>query len=172
MRGMFSGVGKTRCPSRGLTSRGALALLLVVALFVCDGAFGATLHKLTRPVEARDAGAVAALPADGESPLASTTWAGATAAGADAPNHLAAVLFLHLISHMGNDEATDMSVSVLGHVGALLSVLSAVFLPWLGNVLKRRQTLLPGPLVWGFCPARVASLGSRPTIPALQVFRL
>jgi hypothetical protein len=172
MRGMFSSVGKTRCPSRGLTSREALALLLVLALFVCDGAFGATLHKVTNSVEAGDAGAVAALPTDGESALGSTIWLGATAAGADAPSHLAAVLFLHLVSHVGNDEAADTAVSVLGHVGALLSVLSAVFLPWLGNVPKRRQTLLPGPLFWGLCPARLIGLGSRPTIPALQVFRL
>jgi hypothetical protein len=172
MRGMFSGVGKTCCPSRRLTSRGALALLLVVALFVCDGAFGATLHKLTRPVEARDAGAVAALPADGESPLASTTWAGTAAADADAPSHLAAVLVLHLASHMGNDEAMDATVSVLGHVGALVFALSAGFLLWLRNVPRRRQTLLPGPLFWGLCPPREVGLASRPTIFALQVFRL
>jgi hypothetical protein len=172
MRGMFSSVGKRRCPSRGLTSREALALLLVFALFVCDGAFGATLHKLTSSVEARDAGAVVALPTDGESALGSSIWLGTTPAGSDAPDHLAAVLFLHLVSHVGNDEAAGTAVRVLGHVGALLSVLSAVFLPWLANVPERRQTLLPGPLLWGFCPPRVAGLGSRPTIFALQVFRL
>jgi hypothetical protein len=169
MRPMFSSGGKTRCSSRGLASREALALLLVVALFVCDGAFGATLHKLTRSVEARDAGAVAALPADGESPQASTTWA---AAGADAPSDLAAVFFLHLVSYVDDAQVTDTAASVLGHAGALVLALSAVFLPGLRNVPGRRQTLLPWPLFWGFCPPREVHLASRPTIFALQVFRL
>ena len=172
MRGMLSSVGKTRSPFRRLTSRGALALLLVLAVFVCHGAFGATLHELARSVEAGEAGAVSPLPADGESSPAWATWAGATAAGEDAPSRGVAVLFAHLLSHLGDGEAADTAVSALGHAGALLFALSAVFLPWLRNVPWRRQTLLPGPLFWGLCPPREVGLASRPTIFALQVFRL
>jgi hypothetical protein len=174
MRGMFFGVGRMRSASWWLTSRGALALLLVLALFVCHGAFGVTLHEeLTRSVGAGEVRVGTPLSAAGESPLRGPTSAGATAADEDALRHLAAVLFLHLVSHVGDDEATDAALSFLGHVGALLFVLSAVaFLPWLRNVPRRRRTLLAGPLFWRFYPAREVGLASRSTIPALQVFRL
>lgn len=155
MRGMFFGVGRMRSASWWLTSRGALA------------------EELTRSVGAGEARVGTPLSAAGESPLRGPTSAGATAADEDALRHLAAVLFLHLVSHVGDDEATDAALSFLGHVGALLFVLSAVvFLPWLRNVPRRRRTLLAGPLFWRFYPAREVGLASRSTIPALQVFRL
>jgi hypothetical protein len=74
MRMMFSGEGKTRSPFGGLVSRGALALPLVLALFVCDGAFGAVLHQLTPSVYAGEAPVGTPLFTEGYALQAAHAW--------------------------------------------------------------------------------------------------
>jgi hypothetical protein len=66
----------------------------------------------------------------------------------------------------------DATASIVNHVGALLVVLSAVFLSWLRDISRRRETLLPRLLFSRVCRAHKVGLASRPTIPALQAFRL
>jgi hypothetical protein len=163
MREMLYGGGETRRPSRGPTGGRGMALLLVLVVLVCDGALGAALHQ----PPATDAGAAAngvPLLADGDSIQA--VHAGSDA---NAPSHAAAS---DLLTHWEDGGSAADTASILGHVGALLSVLSAILLPWLAGTTGRRGTSPPRLPLRRLYPTHAVGLASRPAIPALQVFRL
>ena len=168
MRGMLAARGKTRSPYRGPSGRGALALLLVLGLLACHGAFGAASHQTT-PL------AYAGFATIGTHPLAEgypvqVDQAGHNSAAHDGdPSRVGTLLApLAVLGHWGN----GATASVVGHAGALLFVFSTLFLPWLRGATRRCETLLPRLLFCDLHLPREARLGLSPSAPALQVFRL
>lgn len=162
MREMLYGGGETRRPSQGPTGGRGMALLLVLAVLACHGALGAALHQPSA-TDAGPAANVVPLLADGGSVQAAHAWG-----DANVPGHVA----FDLLIHWGEGGSAADTASVLGHVGALLFVLSAIFLPWLTGTTGRRDTSPSRLPLLRLHPTRVVGLASRPAIPALQVFRL
>jgi hypothetical protein len=137
-------------------------LLLVLAVLACHGALGAALHQPPATDFGPTANGVPLL-ADGGS-----TQAAHAGDDANGPNHAASDFLIH----WGDGGSTDDTASVLGHVGALLFVLSAIYLLWLTGTTGRRDTSPPRLPLLRLYPACAVGLVSRPAIPALQVFRL
>lgn len=168
MRGMLAARGKTRSPYQGPYGRGALALLLVLGLLACHGAFGVASHQPTPSAYAGFATIGAQRLAE-EYPTQANQAGHDSAAHHEAPSRAAAFLSpLAVLGHWGN----GATASVVGHAGALLFVFSALFLPWLRGATRRCETPLPRLLFRNLHLPREARLALRPSAPDLQVFRL
>lgn len=171
MRGMLAARGKTRSPYQGPSGRGALALLLVVGLLACHGAFGAASYQPTPSAYAGFATMGAHPLAEGYPNQADHAEHAehASTAHDGAPRLLATFLSpLEVLGHWGS----GATASAVGHAGALLFVFSTLFLPWLRGATRRCETPPPRLLFSNLHLPREARLALRPSAPALQVFRL
>jgi hypothetical protein len=167
MRGMPYEGGETHRPYRGPTNGRVMALLLVLAVLACHGAWSAALHQPTPPTNAGETATGTSLLVEGY-----PTHTAHAGGGADAPSHAVSLFSSALLTHGGDAGSAADTATILGHAGSLLFVLSAIFLVWLAGATGRRDASPLRALLRGFCPPPAAGFASQPTIPALQVFRL
>lgn len=156
MRGMIRIVAKRAPrPVRWAISKEALAPLLVLVLFVCQGTFGATHQVMTAGT--------------GPVPAAEVHPSQAIHGGEGGQG---LVMELFFSSFLMGHVVDDGGWSVLGQAAALLFTVAAFFWSLLKGIPRWRETLLPGPPLRVPYPAAPLHRPPGPAIPALQVFRL
>lgn len=167
---MRPGTKTVRASLRRRTYGGVLAPLLILALLVCHGLFGA-MHQVmpgTEVGETKPMGAPAhAGMGHGSSPPA------AHSSSNDLLDNAVTLLFpAFLVGHAGDELAGDGGSGLTNHVGALIFVIMAMLWTVLKGAPGWRRLPLPGVV---FRESRLpAALRSSPApaLSALQVFRL